>query len=628
MSTTDLNISSQSFLTINFERKFFESDARLTFIGRDNVTDREVFVDLIKESDTAGEEIQKAVKNLTWLAHPNILEYKSSFQIEPPDHLGLDSDSCCIVVQQLFEGASTLEVYLRTLPSNDLKKEILVQVLKGLDYLHSNQLFHGNLQPQNILIKHEEGNIKIKLKGFALPVFSSDPIEYLPPEYFRRQQGSVSGDIWSFGAILFEMIMGQPPFGSVNSLGAEKLKNNILSGLHGQIAADLSPKVRYLIDQCLQVDPQNRLKSVKDAYDILLGNAEVPSQFIEQNLVSEETSNVILSDTKPRAEPINETPKTEFDNNELVESIFVEDEQEVQLSQLDEENDLIEKINSAVQPSSRKESWREKSSDSTDTALNWTWSVLWIVIGLFAITFFSISVINHKNSKAEATKDAGDLEVIASQSPQPASNSEVSNETTSQLTDMVTGEVAEKKNPKPNESIKIPPETPIEVRDDKRIQFTAANGKIGLKDGKGNITMPPRYQYIGQFDGGLAMVKKENKWGFINSDGKEQIPASYDFVTNFTDGLAAVRLNGKWGFISTAGNVLGEIEYDYVKSFSQNTAAVSKDGLWGYIDRSGKLIIPFKFDSAEPFSGDKAKVSVLGIAQIINLQGNCIEGCQ
>jgi serine/threonine protein kinase len=86
--------------------------------------------------------------------HPNIPKCESCFWNE---------DQFCIVVE-LIDGGSLLNKVQEKL--NELQIiEILVQILEGLNYLHSKKVFHRDLKPNNLLLTR---NGQIKIGGFGV----------------------------------------------------------------------------------------------------------------------------------------------------------------------------------------------------------------------------------------------------------------------------------------------------------------------------------------------------------------------------------------------------------------------------------------------------------------------------
>ena len=117
------------------------------------------------------------------------------------------------------------------------------------------------------------------------------------------------------------------------------------------------------------------------------------------------------------------------------------------------------------------------------------------------------------------------------------------------------------------------------------------------------ITM--EYDYIGQFNDGLAKVEKEGKVGFINLAREVVIPLSYDDAGSFSEGVAAVCKRGKYGYIDKTGGIVIEHKYLDAGPFSQGLAAVKMtDEKWYYIDLQGTLKLKGKYEVAEPFNSE------------------------
>jgi uncharacterized repeat protein (TIGR02543 family) len=123
-------------------------------------------------------------------------------------------------------------------------------------------------------------------------------------------------------------------------------------------------------------------------------------------------------------------------------------------------------------------------------------------------------------------------------------------------------------------------------------------GKWGLYNESGTIFVPVEYDFIGEFNEGLALVQQDGKYGFINTSGTVAIPLEYDMAGQFSEGLAAVSKDGLWGYINTSGDYILPIslEYDFAGEFYRGGARVQKDGKWGLINVLGTVVIPLIYD--------------------------------
>jgi WG containing repeat len=174
----------------------------------------------------------------------------------------------------------------------------------------------------------------------------------------------------------------------------------------------------------------------------------------------------------------------------------------------------------------------------------------------------------------------------------------------------------------------------------------SASTKWGYLDAAGNVVIPFRYMYAGDFIDGMARVRLgdrfffvdhggnqvtpefeavfdfseelaavivNGKGGYILRDGSFAIPPAYEGVNGFSEGLAAVRIRRKLGYIDKSGAVVIKPEYDFAYPFNEGLAAVAKTTMsgsevWGYIDKTGQQIIPLQFAIGHTFQDGVASV--------------------
>ena len=132
-------------------------------------------------------------------------------------------------------------------------------------------------------------------------------------------------------------------------------------------------------------------------------------------------------------------------------------------------------------------------------------------------------------------------------------------------------------------------------------------GKIEVEDYK-----EWRYQFIGKFHNGLALVQnRRGLYGYIDETLEERIPCQYDYAADFSEWLALVNKDKKYYFIDVNGIVRIDNldEYKAIRTFHDGRAVVAnKDYAFGYIDRMGREVIPCIFYNARDFSEGLAVV--------------------
>ena len=78
----------------------------------------------------------------------------------------------------------------------------------------------------------------------------------------------------------------------------------------------------------------------------------------------------------------------------------------------------------------------------------------------------------------------------------------------------------------------------------------------------------------------------------------------WEDIGDFSDGMAMVRLNKKYGFIDADGRQVGEVRWDTVNPFSNGYAAVRENGRWGFIDKTNTLVIPCQYAEVNAFDAE------------------------
>lgn len=162
-------------------------------------------------------------------------------------------------------------------------------------------------------------------------------------------------------------------------------------------------------------------------------------------------------------------------------------------------------------------------------------------------------------------------------------------------------------------------------------------------DERGNQLSDYEYEFIGDFNGGYAAVKREGNYGIINKHGHEVVPAVYKFddilgdgvVKEFTDlGIIRVCKDGKWGLLNKKGEIIVPFYYDNMGDFIDGISVVKVDKKYGAIDTNGKIVVPIDFyvqDFVPKFSGGRLgirKRTNAGIkAGYIDKEGNEVIPC-
>ncbi len=197
------------------------------------------------------------------LQHPNIL----------PIYDAGEENGHCYVVTEHVHGARTLATYCR--PDNLLRLDDVVEIMfkcaKAPHYAHSRGVIHRDIKPSNIMLT-TDSDVRIIDFGIAL-VAGSDisRIEgiagspsYMSPEQVQSLELTHQSDLYSLGAVMYELLTGVRPFRAGN---LAKLLHQIVYATPAPIhtlRADVSEEIENVVSVAMQKEPARRYRSGLD----------------------------------------------------------------------------------------------------------------------------------------------------------------------------------------------------------------------------------------------------------------------------------------------------------------------------------------------------------------------------
>jgi eukaryotic-like serine/threonine-protein kinase len=235
--------------------------------ARDPQLDRDVGIKVLpRHGGISGEQLARfgrEARAAAMLNHPNIL---TVFDV------GIDRD-IPFVVSELLEG-ETLRARMKREPlSVDQATGMAMQIASGLAAAHDKGIIHRDLKPDNLFIT-SDGVVKILDFGLAKQtvrrVDSASAITdhgaimgtagYMSPEQVRGEEARARSDIFSFGAVLYEMLAGERAF---TGASAVETMNAVLTTVPRALPA-LPPALGTVIARCLAANPADRFASARD----------------------------------------------------------------------------------------------------------------------------------------------------------------------------------------------------------------------------------------------------------------------------------------------------------------------------------------------------------------------------
>ena len=212
-----------------------------------------------KKSKSVTLNIDSEMEVLRALHHPNIIKFYAMYRAATVVHL----------VIEYMDGGDLLNRILEKGCYNETDgRVVFFQICAGLAYMHSRDICHRDLKPDNVLLTGD-GTAKISDFGLARHASQSEnnfrtycgTPHYFAPEMFKLQKQEVDGygqavDVWSLGVILYIIVSGKPPFDDEN-LG-EQVVNGIFE-FDGPEFEFVSESAKDLISRLMTVDPKLRL---------------------------------------------------------------------------------------------------------------------------------------------------------------------------------------------------------------------------------------------------------------------------------------------------------------------------------------------------------------------------------
>ncbi len=281
-------------------KKFLgEGGKKRVYLAHDEVLDRDVAFALIKTEgldETARQRVTREAQAMGRLGdHPNIMPI-FDLGIEPsPSHqsspAGRGGAGHPYMVLPLMSGGDVGDV-IEKAPDHkvplDRALEVTKDVCSGLVFAHSKGIVHRDLKPGNVWLT-SDGTARIGDFGLAVATDRSrltregmmvGTVAYMPPEQAMGGEITPRADLYSMGAMLYEMVTGRPPFLGDDDIAIIGQHINTPPVAPIWHRPDCPKQLDALIMRLLAKDPKQRPESARDVLAALEGvDAVVPSPF-------------------------------------------------------------------------------------------------------------------------------------------------------------------------------------------------------------------------------------------------------------------------------------------------------------------------------------------------------------
>ena len=257
--------------------------------ARDNRLNRDVALKVLPELVAADPDrlarFQREAQVLAALNHPNIAHI----------HGFEDSGSVHAIVMELVEGPTLADIIFSEdgAPALHLQEVLPIarQIAEALEAAHEQGIIHRDLKPANVKVR-DDGTVKVLDFGLAKAMDSGTPgtqdpsnsptltaratqagmilgtAAYMAPEQAKGKPVDKRADIWAFGVVLHEMLTGERCFkgDDVSETLASVLKDR---PAFDELPAGTPPRLKRLLERCLERDPKQRLRDIGEARVLL-----------------------------------------------------------------------------------------------------------------------------------------------------------------------------------------------------------------------------------------------------------------------------------------------------------------------------------------------------------------------
>ncbi|TCI27478.1 Stk1 family PASTA domain-containing Ser/Thr kinase [Exiguobacterium sp. SH5S13] len=217
--------------------------------AHDEILNRTVAIKVLRSEFSHNEQFirrfEREAHAATSLNHPNIVAIYD---------VGDEQDIYYIVMEHV--DGMTLKQYLQEeYISIEEALRIMGQICDAIDHAHAHRIIHRDIKPQNMMID-QNGNVKVTDFGIAVAMSNATlthtmsvlgSVHYFSPEQARGKFADEKSDIYSLGAVLYELVTGRVPFIGETpvAVALQHLQDDPIRPL------DLNPKIPQALENCI-----------------------------------------------------------------------------------------------------------------------------------------------------------------------------------------------------------------------------------------------------------------------------------------------------------------------------------------------------------------------------------------
>src|SRR6266536_2973869 len=249
------------------------------YLSTDTRSGREVALKLLPAFSVSDQQrvrrFQQEARSILALNHPNIV---TIFEIG-------QTDSAHYIVTERITGETLRQRLARAPLEIHEALSIAIEVAKALEATHAAKIVHRDIKPENIMLR-PDGYVKVldfgiaKLTERQAPMISTEAatmmkvrtapgvvlgtVHYMSPEQARGQEVDARTDIWSLGAVLYEMVAGRPPFEGNTPQDIIILIAGKEPAPLARFAPDTPTEFQRIVSKALTKNREERYQTAKD----------------------------------------------------------------------------------------------------------------------------------------------------------------------------------------------------------------------------------------------------------------------------------------------------------------------------------------------------------------------------
>jgi eukaryotic-like serine/threonine-protein kinase len=241
--------------------------------ARDKLLERDVALKVMHDRYTADgdyvERFRREARAVAQLSHPSIVTVIDRGE----------QDGRQFIVFEYVDGENLKSLVEREGPLPEREAvELALQIARALGFAHEHGLVHRDVKPQNVLL-NGDGAAKVTDFGIARSLDVQGGLtqtgtvmgtsDYIAPEQARGQRVDAQSDVYSLGAVLYELLTGEVPFPADNFVAVAMRHINEPPPSVRERRPDVSPRLDAAIRRAMAKEPRDRFRSMDELCDEL-----------------------------------------------------------------------------------------------------------------------------------------------------------------------------------------------------------------------------------------------------------------------------------------------------------------------------------------------------------------------